>query len=305
MAVGPREAFLFGLGDGAREAWTARADLGALIEQATAEVQREWPDSDIDRPRLAVALARAVDDEPGLALVPAPFDGLSLLDLYLAASCAAGDRAALRRFELEFGSDLDRAVARSPKLGLNASEFRQHVAVRLFVSPDPDRPPKILSYRGRGSLKAWVRVTASRLIVDTWRRRGSSEGEARLGPDLLERIVDERDPELTYLRETCGPLLEQAMTHAVGQLSVRQRNLLRQRYLHEVPSDALSTIYGVHRSTIFVWLERARATLLEQVRHSLAEVLPDHRLESLLGLLGSQIELSMRRVLDSKLEPGE
>ena len=88
----------------------------------------------------------------------------------------------------------------------------------------------------------------------------------------------------------------------MAALGVRQRNLLRQRYLHEVSVDALARLYDVHRSTLYVWLEQARVALMQRVRVELAAELPAEVLDSVLRMVDSQLALSMRRVLSSQLE---
>ncbi|MCA9698053.1 MAG: hypothetical protein KC431_11060, partial [Myxococcales bacterium] len=160
---------------------------------------------------------------------------------------------------------------------------------------------KIGSYQGRGSLRGWLRVTAARLIVDLSRRRAEP---ASAGDDahLLEILDDGRDTELDYLRHSHAPQLHAAIAAGVAALGVRQRNLLRQRYLHEVSVDALARLYDVHRSTLYVWLEQARVALMQRVRVELAAELPAEVLDSVLRMVDSQLALSMRRVLSSQLE---
>ncbi len=183
-------------------------------------------------------------------------------------------------------------------MGLSGQEFRQLVWVRLFVQDGP-RAAKIASYRGRGSLRAWIRVLASRLLIDLSRRRAEPRGGDEA---LLERLQGAEDTELDYLRQTYGPQLKAAFAAAVTALSVRQRNLLRQRYLHGVSSSALAGLYAVHRSTLYVWLEQARAHLLAKVRAHLALGIPSERLESVLRLMGSDLEISVRGALGAQLE---
>jgi RNA polymerase sigma-70 factor (ECF subfamily) len=234
--------------------------------------------------------------QPALATTP---DALSLGDLYLATACRRGDNAALRRFEAAYGALFDRAIRRSPGLGFTEAEFRQLVLDRLFV-PREDTPPRISKYEGRGSLEGWLRVMTSRLVIDLSRRKKqpSTAGDER----LVERMEDDQDTELAVLRHRYGPMLEQAFSAGLGALTIRQRNLLRQRYLHEVSADALAKVYGVHRATLFGWLEKARVALLLQVRQALAAAVPGDQLESVVGLLGSDLHLSVRRLLDSNLE---
>jgi RNA polymerase sigma-70 factor len=138
------------------------------------------------------------------------------------------------------------------------------------------------------------------LVIDLSRRRA----EPVVGSDaLLDQLGSGEDLELEYLRGRFGPELQASFAAALAQLSVRQRNLLRQRHLHDISADALARLYGVHRSTVFVWLEQARVALLGHVRAALLARVPGHELDSVVGVLGSRLDLSVRRLLDSRLEP--
>lgn len=296
MHAGLRERFLAALASSAKRAATSTfaefEPLDSLLFTRLHET-RSALGFEIDEGLWIATIASVLEDPEQLAT-------LQITELYLATACARGEQQALRRFEHDHGPELDRVVARSPSLGLTTAEFRQLVFVHLFVREDP-RPPRILGYRGRGSLRGWVRVTAARLLVDLSRRPSAPKGE-REGAALLERLDDGHDPELDYLRRSYSPQLRTAFTAAIATLDVRQRNLLRQRYLHDVPVDALAKLYAVHRSTVYLWLEQARASLLAHARTVLAASLPDDRLESLVRLLGSELDVSLRRLLDSTLE---
>lgn len=244
-----------------------------------------------DRALLASGIGAAVDR--GVALESAP-----AADIYLALACARGDDDAIRCFDAQLGPQLDRAIAKSPTLGLSAPEFRQLVYDRLFVAA-PGAAPRIDKYGGQGSLKAWLRVIASRLVIDLSRRKDRSTASE---PELVDRMGSGDDTELEVLRRAYGPALETAFTQALGGLSVRQRNLLRQRYLLEVNAEQLAKMYAVHRSTLFAWLDRARTDLLAGVRLALAQRVGADQLESVVGVLGSRLDLSIRRLLDSRLE---
>ncbi len=297
MGAALRERFLHALEPSLRGGFEAYADLDEQLDRFAGQVAAEHGLT-VDEATLAAALAGAVDvGEAGEATDA--LAGLNAGDLYLAVTCGRGDADALRRFAGAYGGELDRAIGKSPTLGLSADDFRQRVFDRLFVH-DGDRPARILSYRGRGTLKAWVRVMASRFIIDLSRRRSEPATE---GDDALaDRLVAGQDTELDYLRHAYGPQVATAFSQAVAALSVRERNLLRQRYLHDVSAGALAKMYGVHRSTVFLWLDKARASLLGHVRGALAERVPGHQLESMIGMLGSGLQLSVRRMLDSKLE---
>lgn len=236
---------------------------------------------------------------PIVAQIESP-DGVALGDLYLAVACTHGDSAALRRFEALFGATFDRAIRRSPKLGVSTDEFRQLVLDRLFVAP-PGTAPRIAQYQGRGSLEGWLRVMTSRFVIDLSRAR--KRPEAAGDETLVERMSDGHNTEVAVLRHAYGPALEQAFSRGLAALDVRQRNLLRQRYLHDVSGDALAKLYGIHRATMFGWLDKARVALLFEVRQALAAAVPGDQLESVVGMLGSELYVSVRRLLDSQLEP--
>ena len=85
---------------------------------------------------------------------------------------------------------------------LSAAEFGQLVIVRLVLA-EPERQAKILSYRGQGSLRAWVRVTAARLVIDLSRRRAEPAGSDA----LLDQLSGGEDLELEHLRDRFGPEL--------------------------------------------------------------------------------------------------
>jgi len=284
---------LHALPDDQRDKLSAVADLEPTVERllrrcVTAE---EAEQRIVDEAVFVQALVRAVAGDVALA-------DCQVEDLYLAAQCGEGDDAALRGFAASYGPELDRAIAKSPTLGLSPEEFRQLVFDRLFVR-EGQAPARITKYLGKGSLKAWVRVMTSRFVIDLSRRRDRATSS---DDGLADKIGAAEDTELDYLRHAYGPTLDSAFEQAVASLSIRERNLLRQRYLHEVPADTMATMYGVHRSTVFLWLDKARAALLGHVRSLLAQRMPGDQLESVVGMLGSKLQLSVRRMLDSRLE---
>jgi RNA polymerase sigma-70 factor (ECF subfamily) len=271
----------------------------ARLAQIEAELAEGLPfAAEPDLALFAAARANTLDHAANVEAGVAALAQLAVADLYLAAACARGDSRALRWFERSCGPELDRVIARSPGLGLSAAEFGQLVIVRLVLA-EPERQAKILSYRGQGSLRAWVRVTAARLVIDLSRRRAEPAGSDA----LLDQLSGGEDLELEHLRGRFGPELQASFAAALAQLSVRQRNLLRQRHIHDISADALARLYAVHRSTVFVWLEQARVALLGHIRTALLARVPGHELDSVVGVLGSRLDVSVRRLLDSRLEP--
>ena len=66
------------------------------------------------------------------------------------------------------------------------------------------------------------------------------------------------DPEQQLVRNKYGPLFETALRDAVGQLSSRDRNLLRLHYVSGISLDAVARMYHVHRATVVRWLAAIR-----------------------------------------------
>ena len=140
----------------------------------------------------------------------------------------------------------------------------------------------------------------------------------RLGQNLLrrqrrERALDEGHlaedldledgAELDQLKALYRRPFNEAFVEALASLSSRDRNLLRYRYVERWTTERIATLYRVHRMTVSRWYVRLQATLLEQTRKGLAARVgarPED-VNSLLRLLQSQLDLSIRRHLDSNV----
>lgn len=99
-------------------------------------------------------------------------------DLYLAVALELGDRAALQVFESSLVPALRAALGRACKSAAVIDEVVQRVRVRVLVGSD-DAPAKITSYTGRGSLGAWLRVTAMRALSNLARSERRAPGFER------------------------------------------------------------------------------------------------------------------------------
>src|SRR5262245_46217689 len=232
-----RDPFLSRLEPSRRGDFQQLADLEARLRAMIDAARTAHPTVPFDEAHFLNAVAARVEDD--LAAIHAA-------DLHLALACARGEPAAIAAFDQAHGSDLDIAIAGSPGLGVSKPEFRQLVRTRLFVGA-PDRPARIASYSGRGTLRAWVRVTAARAVIDL--SRAHDDREVLADDAMLDRMASPDDPETLLLRTSYGAHVQAAFREALSRLSVRQRNLLRQRYLHGLSADRIAPQYGVHRAT--------------------------------------------------------
>jgi len=215
-------------------------------------------------------------------------------ELYLACACAAGDRTAHAEFDRSYLSQVEvylRGQRATPEL---VDEVRQALRERLFSG---DRP-RIADYSGKGSLGAWLRVTAIRLASNLRRADGTRARLEAHGDDATPRDLP-IDPELALIRGRYKDAFTAAMRDAFGALGERERNLLRLHFLDGVGIDGLAPVFGVHRATAARWLAAARDELAGRVMRLLETRLAvDAReLESLARVVRSDLDVSLRTLL--------
>ncbi len=237
---------------------------------------------------------------PGVAIPTATFaayvaerGGGELADLYLACGCAHGDAAALAHFERELATCVERAGRKVGGDRTAVDEVKQQLRERLLVGR-PDRPSRITEYTGRGPLRGWLRVVATRALLDLRRR---DKFEAPLGDRTLDELpAAERDPELQYLEASHRQAFRTAFREAFSALEPLERDLLRHHHVQGESIDVLAARHGIHRATVARWIARARERLLLATRSRLAAALrlSDAELDSVLNVISSRLELSLR-----------
>jgi RNA polymerase sigma-70 factor (ECF subfamily) len=283
-------AFLAALPPALRPSYEELADLEPAIARlvAAAEVT--------DPARFVTDLAARLptDAPPAQALA-----AVRAADLALAMACARGEPAALVRFEAELFEQVDIAHARFRNLSITRDEVRQAMRDRLFVGT----PPRIASYQGRGDLRAWVRMTAVRYLVDL--ARADSARPDRLsresGDDekLAEAATSGDDPELAFLKDRYRAEFKISFRNALEKLEPRDRNILRHRYLDGLEVAELATIYDVHRVSMSRTLSRIRDDLLAAIRNDFLSRLGvgSSELDSVMTLIASRLEVSLSGLL--------
>ena len=91
-------------------------------------------------------------------------------------------------------------------------------------------------------------------------------------------------------------MLEQALS----RLEARQVTLLKLSFLEQLAPSAIGVMYGVSARTVQRWLLDLREGLLKSAREGLRArlSLSPSELDSLMGLVDSQLQLSLYRVLN-------
>lgn len=220
-------------------------------------------------------------------------DGAHAADLALASACLANDAGALQRFESVLAEvDIAGAATRSPRDLVD--EVKQLLRVQLLVAKD-GKPGALASYRGKGPLRGWVRITATRELIRHKKKRD------REVPMTLERALggEASDPLLSQLKNEYRSEFSGALADAIAALGAEDRTLLKQSIVDGSSIDEIGAAFGVHRATAARWLNRARDALVEKTHAALSArlKLPVEEIESVIRLVQSRLDASVVRML--------
>lgn len=210
-------------------------------------------------------------------------------DLYLCCACTKAQPEAVLAFEAEVHGVAKAAISKIDRDSDFVSETLQEFWRKLLTGPDA----KINQYSGRGPLKAWVRVSATRLALDRSRRRGVL---AAREVELSDRLAGaDPSPEAALTKVRLGPAFQDALRQAIAALPAQERNVLRMHVAGRCSIDEIGRAYSVHRATAARWLDRSKTRIYDSVRRDLGarvEKLTESEFKSLARLVGSELELS-------------
>jgi RNA polymerase sigma-70 factor (ECF subfamily) len=273
-----------GLGPG------SRAGLAAAWQAVLDAAQRAWPELQLAPDAIARFIAERLaggDITSALATAPAA-------DLALAAMCTAQEPTAHAAFEAVL-SEVDAAGSSTRSPPDLVEDVKQALRVQLLVAQG-DKPPGIAGYRGKGPLRGWVRITATRELIRTQRKRAREQPSER---PLDEVLGHGGDPLLSQLKAEYRSEFATALREAIAELDAEARTLLRQQIVDQLSIDEIGAAFGVHRATAARWLLRARGALVTATRARLAErlQLPVDEIDSVIRLVHSQLDASVVRYL--------
>jgi RNA polymerase sigma-70 factor (ECF subfamily) len=212
----------------------------------------------------------------------------------LAWAAAHGDPAAVRRFEAMVAPDVEAAARRVDPAPAFVDEVRQVVRVRLLVADAG--LPRVAAYGGRGPLRGWVGVAATRVALNLKRETGRTVGADEV---LEEVIAREPDPELRHLKSTYRGQLREALAAALAGLPERQRAVLRLTYVDGMRLHQIARLYQVHESTVSRWVSQATEAVAADTRKRLVarlSVSPGSA-DSIARMVVSSLDLSIARIL--------
>jgi RNA polymerase sigma-70 factor (ECF subfamily) len=285
--LGP--ALLAALPEASRRELAGGQGLDELLAGHLASAHVAWPElAQRDEDFVAYLAARLPERNTREAL-----EGVHAADLWLAAACARGMPGSANAFEGRYMPQLDGVLSRA---GAELrDELRQRLREKLLVSP-AGKAPRIAEYGGRGPLTGWLKVVASRIALDFLRAREPASPD---GDELLSLPASGADPELAHLRDRYRQEFKVAMHEAAAALGTRPRNVLRLHYIDGLTMDEIAALHRVHRLTVVRWVTEAREALASTTRRVLLQRFGIGRkeLDSILGLMQSQFDLSIRALL--------
>jgi RNA polymerase sigma-70 factor, ECF subfamily len=270
-----------------------------LLAVRLAQAQARHPRLVVEATVLADVLVRAIGatTDPAAALARAHTD-----DLYLVAAILAGDNHAIAVFEVETIEPIGRVLAHMQPAAVLIDEVKQLVRTKLLL-PTGDRAARVGEYSGRGELRSWVGVIATREALSLLRRDAKTTTP---GDDALLAMPSPlTGPELGFLKERYRDEFRSAFTSALGELTPRDRNALRHHYVQGLTIDQIATMYGIHRSNAARRVAKGRDELLSATRRRLVLGLKVDRVEfeSIMRLIESRIDVSIQRMLGADEGP--
>jgi RNA polymerase sigma-70 factor (ECF subfamily) len=285
-------AFLAALDDRARPRFDDREALAATLAQLRAAALAVFPELAVAAVTFAAELARRL----GAAASPEQLARVRADHVHLAIACAAGNELAIRRFDAELLDEIDATAGRLRARPDQADEVRGQIRRILFVS-EPGRPAALREYSGRGDLRSYLRVIATRELVRAIHR---GQREVGVGDDaLFDLLSTTADPELGYLREHYRADVDVAMRAALATLADQPRALLRYSVVDGWSVDRIGALYGVHRATAARRIAAARAELGAAIRAQLAArlAIAVDEVDSIVRLVQSRVDVSLERLL--------
>jgi len=275
-------------------------DIAEVADRCIGMARGRWPELSIDREALLAHLrslkASEAQAETSEGTDPQPVDHGD--ELTLALCCAMRDPGALRILEQEYFRQVPQYLGRIDTASDFVDEVTQQLRERLLVATGESPTPRILTYTGRGPLGGWIRVVAVRLALNQkTQRTASSPGSAPdSGAEALAELAMPMEEEVTKQDQT--EPFQKALRNALAQLSARERNVLRLRFVDDWSPEDIGTSYGVHRATVARWIAAARETVRSAMADELIRTMGfrPSEFESVVRLIESRLHISLARM---------
>jgi len=184
-------------------------------------------------------------------------DANVLEDVVLAQALELGEAEAAEMFEHKYSGYIQAVAAKTG--GPAAVDAVENLAADLIL-PREVRPARLATYRGRTSLKSWLRTVVVNQAMAF--KRDSHEvtgGALPEEPSEMDQIEVAQDRQ-------CEELLRPAFRSAVGAVSAEDRVLLKMLLLDGVPQNQLAESLGIAPGTLTRRKQRAAEGIWAKIR---------------------------------------
>jgi RNA polymerase sigma-70 factor (ECF subfamily) len=266
-------------------------DRSRALASACEAASARWPGLGLDVDRLAASLGAAEVEPRWLEERGA--------ELVLAHAAAGGDPVALAALDATALATARTIIQRYTGDRARTDEVVQQLRIHLLVA-EGAAPPRLARYDGRSSLVAWVGMCAARLALHALRRERGQRDVAVEWSEALTALPAP-DPQVERLRAEQADRIGAALRDACIALPRRQRAVVRLIFVEGAGVDEVAAMYGVHRVTVWRWLQEARSLLAAEISRALSDARLDDDRDtlSLIAWARDQVELS----LDGALAP--
>jgi RNA polymerase sigma-70 factor, ECF subfamily len=291
-------AFIAGLGT---------ADLGpvdvmtAALARAQQVAAQRWPAFAVPDEVFLQHLGRCLAGE-GPDFVAA-LEKLEVADVYFCCACLQGIPAALTQLEQTHLASISAFIGHFDRSPAFVDDVASAVREKLLVNQGGNQAgPRLAHYLGQGPLHSWIAVVSQRTALDQLRQ------QKRIVPmddsALESHLSNSSDPDMALVKARLRGQFEDALRAALARLTVRERTAFRLTLIAGFPLEKVGAMYQVNASTVSRWLAKARETLLAEMQRFLRERqdLDPADLESMVRLVGSQVDISLSRLLGDSLQ---
>ncbi len=286
------DSFLPHLEEAERLALSQVPDLEQQLAGLWSVAREAWPEVDVPAEEFFRFLARRLD----LASL-GPLNRLRAEDLYLLCGYVKGLPGCAALFEARYFVPVTRALRRIRADPDMIEDVKQTLRHRLLLDRVVD--PRHKHYMGTGDLASWLCICA---VHEVGHRRDKRDRDVAFEQHTLSNLpAQDDDQELAYLKQLYRREFKEAFQEALDALPPRERNILRYNVLKGLNIEEIGAIYRVHRATVARWIAHARELLLHKTRENLSRRvrMSNDQLESMLRLIESQMDVSLRRCLDA------
>jgi len=226
-------------------------------------------------------------------------------ELVLALACVRGNERAWEAFSFGYRSVIYQAACAIASDVAMAREISDSLSAELYGldSESPGRKSRLAYYRGRSSLKTWLRALVYQKFVDEYRRTRRLEPLPENGeiPSAGEGAVSATDD------QRYSDLLSEAVSVTLRELPAPEKMLLGLYYVQQLTLKQIGRVTGQHEATVSRHLEAVRKKMRKRIETYLrkAKKLSAYDVDRCFDFASRGISVDLEKELKSGRVPQE